>query len=101
MTAEEEEVEETPAQKDFKRKRPKLKDYKPKHGPHPSETTDDAAPSKTTEKRPLDMKVLAALNQVVQDPKVIVKQVVLPAGPGTPINITPIGTGKRKNLTCR
>ena len=100
-TAEVEVVEETPAQKDFVRKRPKLKDYKLKHGSRPSETTDDAAPSETTEKRPLDMKVLAALNQVVQDPKVLVKQVVLPAGPGKPINIMPTGTGKQKNLACR
>ena len=86
-------VEKTPAQKNFNTRTPKTADYMKKR------STEKTTTSKTSE-CPLDMKVLQALNQVVQEPQVVVenlKDIVAekPAkGKGTtPIIIQPTGTG--------
>ena len=86
-------VEETPAQKNFNMKAPKMTDYMKKR------STKKTTTSKTSD-RPLDMKVLKALNQVVQEPQVVVenlKDIVTDqpgkGKPATPINIQLTGTG--------
>ena len=92
-------VEKTPAQKNFNTRAPKMADYMKKS------STEKTTTSETSE-CPLDMKVLQALNQVVQEPQVVVenlKDIVAdkPAKekPTTPINIQPTGTGNFC-LTC-
>ena len=86
-------MEKTPAQKNFNMRAPKMADYMKKRSTKKTTTRE-------TSNRPLDMKVLQALNQVVQEPKVLVenlKDIIAdkPAKgkPTTPINIQPTGTG--------
>ena len=92
-------MEKTPAQKNFNMRAPKMADYMKKRSTEKTTTSE-------TSKCSLDMKVLQALNQVVQEPQVDVenlKDIVAdkPAkGKGTtPINIQPTGTGNFC-LTC-
>ena len=78
----------------------KMTDYNKKRA---SEKTKPAASSETSSGCPLDHKVLKALNHMVQEPKVVVKNFADIVGktPGKsqlqPINIQLIGTGKNKS----
>ena len=54
-------MQKTPAQKNFNMRAPKMADFMKKR------STEKTTTSKTSE-CPLDMKVLQALNQVVQEP---------------------------------
>ena len=93
---EKEPEEETPAQKNFNTKKPKLADYNKKRS---SEKTEPGTSSETLAQRPLDKKVLKALNQVVQENKVIVENLAdtLAEDSGKnkqrPIIIEPTGKG--------
>lgn len=94
---EEEPEEKTPAQKSFNMKKPKLTDYKKKRA---SEKTEPGTSSETSAARPLDKNLLKALNQVVQEPQVIVKNLADTLAEDSAkdkarqINIQPTGTGK-------
>ena len=90
-------VEETPAQKNFNMRAPKMTNYMRKRSTEKMMSETD---------HPLDMKVLQALNQVVQEPQVVVENLkdIIADKPGkgkpvTPINIQPTGTGNFC-LTC-
>ena len=93
-------VEETPAQKHFNTRAPKMTDYTRKRSTE--KTTSETSETDC----PLDMKVLQALNQVVQEPQVVVENLkdIIADKPGkgkpiTPINIQLTGTGNFC-LTC-
>ena len=92
-------VEKTPAQKIFNTRAPKMADYMKKRSTKKTMTSE-------TSECPLDMKVLQALNQVVQEPQVVVenlKDIITDkptkGKPTTPINIQLTGTGNFC-LTC-
>ena len=92
-------VEETPAQKNFNTRAPKMTDYTKKR-------STEKTTSETSSDCPLDMKVLQAVNQVLQEPQVVVENLmdIVADKPGkgnptTPINIQPTGTGNFC-LTC-
>ena len=92
---EEEVPESTPAQKNFRTKAPKMTDYNKKRA---TETTEPESGSSETA-RPIDRKVLRALNQVVQDPVVQITDLQATVGNTTkepavkPITIELTGTG--------
>ena len=96
---EKEPEEETPAQKNFNMRAPNMTDYTKKR------SSKKPATRETSSDHPLDMKVLQALNQVVQEPQVVVENLmdIIADKPGkgkpTPINIQPTGTGNIC-LTC-
>ena len=103
---EKESEEETPAQKSFNTKKPKMMDYNKKRSSEKTEPEPGTSSEISSAGRPLDKKVLKALNQVVQEPQVLVENLAdtlrkeYPKDQAAPINIEPTGTGTEKSRLC-